>query len=468
MTHCTPKTVKTSAKWLMLPLALLTLFVWSGSVSAAQLVDDHPKPDPGVLIVGVDEDSPAAEAGIARGDILLAIDGDAVNTAAELKKVILMYDPDDTVELTVRHGDEERTLTTTLGDHRGRPLLGVTPHNPWSARQGVGGRFKARAMQEMPFSDEHFKERSMQEMPFFNERFKEKSMQEMPFFDMTASAMIGRVKEDSPAAAAGLEKGDVITDVDEMAVAGFEDLVAALAEYSPGDEVQVTVDRDGEEVTVPVTLAAHPKDEEKAYLGVNMAAAAMIGRVQEDSPAAAAGLEKGDVITAVDEMAVAGFEDLVAALAEYSPGDEVQVTVDRDAEEVTVPVTLAAHPEDEEKAYLGVSIVHLEHSRRGTQDKDRSERGSQGHIPSMNSFGFRIPNEMFRALFSQFFHNVEGEMPYELPRSRRMPVDLEVRQFFNHSEDTPGLLHRFMMMLPSGPTMQDHDKPAPVLHSLEL
>jgi len=468
MTHFTPKTVKTSAKWLMLPLALLTLFVWSGSVSAAQLVDDHPKPDPGVLIVDVDEDSPAAEAGIARGDILLAIDGDAVNTAAELKKVILMYDPDDTVELTVRHGDEERTLTTTLGDHRGRPLLGVTPHNPWSARQGVGGRFKARAMQEMPFSNERFKEKSMQEMPFFNERFKEKSMQEMPFFDMTASAMIGRVREDSPAAAAGLEKGDVITDVDEMDVADFEDLVAALAEYSPGDEVQVTVDRDGEEISVPVTLAAHPEDEEKAYLGVNMAAAAMIGRVQEDSPAADAGLEKGDVITAVDEMDVAGYEDLVAALAEYSPGDEVQVTVDRDGEEVTVPVTLAAHPKDEEKAYLGVSIVHMEHSRRGTQDKDRSERGSQGHIPGMNSFGFRIPNEVFRALFSQFFHNVEGEMPYELPRSRRMPVDLEVRQFFNHSEDTPGLLHRFMMMLPSGPTMRDHDKPAPVLHSLEL
>ena len=483
MTHFTPKTVKTSAKWLMLPLALLTLFVWSGSVSAAQLVDEHPKPDPGVLIVDVDEDSPAAEAGIARGDILLAIDGDAVNTAAELKKVILMYDPDDTVELTVRHGDEERTLTTTLGDHRGRPLLGVTPHNPWSARQGVGGRFKARAMQEMPFSNERFKEKSMQEMPFFNERFKEKSMQEMPFFnerfkeksmqempffDMTASAMIGRVREDSPAAAAGLEKGDVITDVDEMDVADFEDLVAALAEYSPGDEVQVTVDRDGEEISVPVTLAAHPEDEEKAYLGVNMAAAAMIGRVQEDSPAADAGLEKGDVITAVDEMDVAGYEDLVAALAEYSPGDEVQVTVDRDGEEVTVPVTLAAHPKDEEKAYLGVSIVHMEHSRRGTQDKDRSERGSQGHIPGMNSFGFRIPNEVFRALFSQFFHNVEGEMPYELPRSRRMPADLEVRQFFNHSEDTPGLLHRFMMMLPSGPTMRDHDKPAPVLHSLEL
>ena len=382
MTHFTPKTVKTSAKWLMLPLALLTFFVWSGSVSAAQLVDEHPKPDPGVLIVDVDEDSPAAEAGIARGDILLAIDGDAVNTAAELKKVILMYDPDDTVELTVRHGDEERTLTTTLGDHRGRPLLGVTPHNPWSARQGVGGRFKEKSMQEMPFFNERFKEKSMQEMPFFNEHFKEKSMQEMPFFDMTASAMIGRVREDSPAAAAGLEKGDVITDVDEMDVAGYEDLVAALAEYSPGDEVQVTVDRDGEEVTVPVTLAAHPKDEEKAY--------------------------------------------------------------------------------------LGVSIVHMEHSRRGTQDKDRSERGSQGHIPSMNSFGFHIPNEVFRALFSQFFHNVEGEMPYELPRSRRMPVDLEVRQFFNHSEDTPGLLHRFMMMLPSGPTMQDHDKPAPVLHSLEL
>ncbi|MYH61247.1 MAG: PDZ domain-containing protein, partial [Caldilineaceae bacterium SB0675_bin_29] len=81
--------------WVVISLVLLASLVLGGTASASS-VSERIKPQPGVLIVAVGEETPASEAGLARGDILLAIDGDMVNTAAELQHVILMRDPGDT------------------------------------------------------------------------------------------------------------------------------------------------------------------------------------------------------------------------------------------------------------------------------------------------------------------------------------------------------------------------------------
>ena len=85
---------------------------------------------------------------------------------------------------------------------------------------------------------------------------------------------------------------------------------------------------------------------------------AIVRRVDEDSPAAAAGLRKGDVITAIEGDPVKGRQDLADAVAEHKPGDEVTLTVYQSGEdeEREVTVTLAEHPEEEETAYLGVWI----------------------------------------------------------------------------------------------------------------
>ena len=52
-----------------------------------------------------------------------------------------------------------------------------------------------------------------------------------------------------PPTAAGLESGDVITRVDDRAVTDADSLVATIRSYRPGDEVEVTWQRDGEEQT---------------------------------------------------------------------------------------------------------------------------------------------------------------------------------------------------------------------------
>ena len=70
-----------------------------------------------------------------------------------------------------------------------------------------------------------------------------------------AGAEVGEVESGSPAAAAGLRSGDVITAIDGKNVSQVAALTGFVRQYSSGDKVALTVIRDGKETTVDVTLA---------------------------------------------------------------------------------------------------------------------------------------------------------------------------------------------------------------------
>ncbi|GAA3753271.1 hypothetical protein GCM10022225_42440 [Plantactinospora mayteni] len=68
-------------------------------------------------------------------------------------------------------------------------------------------------------------------------------------------ALIGGVVPDSPAAKAGLQQGDVVTQFGDTKVGDADDLVGAVQAGKVGDQVQVTYTRNGVEKTATVTLA---------------------------------------------------------------------------------------------------------------------------------------------------------------------------------------------------------------------
>jgi membrane-associated protease RseP (regulator of RpoE activity) len=70
-----------------------------------------------------------------------------------------------------------------------------------------------------------------------------------------------------------------------------------------------------------------------------------IGYVIADTPAEAAGLQRGDVIQAVDGTDVANVRDLRDQLADKAEGDTVTLTISRDDQVQDVAVTLEARPE---------------------------------------------------------------------------------------------------------------------------
>lgn len=90
---------------------------------------------------------------------------------------------------------------------------------------------------------------------------------------------------------------------------------------------------------------------ETAYLGVTGSdvesgrAGALVTDVAPGTGADEAGIEEGDLVVAVDGVAVRGIADLAAQVRVHHPGDEVELTVVRDGEETIVLVTLGELPE---------------------------------------------------------------------------------------------------------------------------
>ncbi len=250
-----PTSVRVRAGLAGMALALLLglgMALVPGNVRAAPTAAESPPaptraytPEPGLLVVRVDPYGPAGAAGVVRGDILWAVDGDPVNTVQELRFLLRTLRPGDTVEVSLRHGDEERTVTITLGERRGRTYLGILPLDDlragrWLARRGQPGLGTGRPG-AAPF----------------------------PGLPPSRGARILAVVDGGPAAQAGLEAGERVVAMDGRPVATPRDLVEALQDKAPGDLVALEVMAlDGSSRTVEVTLDPHPTRPEIPYLGL--------------------------------------------------------------------------------------------------------------------------------------------------------------------------------------------------------
>ncbi|MBW3540084.1 MAG: PDZ domain-containing protein [Planctomycetes bacterium] len=70
----------------------------------------------GVRVSRVYPAGPAARAGLRSGDVILSLDGKAVEAPQQLSEMIESRKPGDEVEIVLRRGDRERRLTARLGD----------------------------------------------------------------------------------------------------------------------------------------------------------------------------------------------------------------------------------------------------------------------------------------------------------------------------------------------------------------
>jgi membrane-associated protease RseP (regulator of RpoE activity) len=91
--------------------------------------------------------------------------------------------------------------------------------------------------------------------------------------DRAPAWQINTVEDDSAAQAAGLKEDDLVVAVNGQPVSQFDELSDALARFDVGDEVQLTIEREGVERTVDATLRARPAgvpggDPGTPFLGV--------------------------------------------------------------------------------------------------------------------------------------------------------------------------------------------------------
>jgi S1-C subfamily serine protease len=75
-----------------------------------------------------------------------------------------------------------------------------------------------------------------------------------------AGALITEIVASGPAASSGLQVGDLVTAVDALGVRSMTDLAGRIRSYNPDDSVVLDVIRNGESITLTVTLGVRPAD----------------------------------------------------------------------------------------------------------------------------------------------------------------------------------------------------------------
>ena len=144
-------------------------------------------------------------------------------------------------------------------------------------------------------------------------------------------ALVSDLEDDTPAAQAGVEAGDVIREVNGLPVRDPRTLSRRIASIDPDETVELTIVRDGEEITVPVTLGelesaaapAIPADVEPSSvegLGLEVAPnengdGVVVVAVDPDGPAFEKGIREGDVVLSIGDADVGTADDLDAELA---------------------------------------------------------------------------------------------------------------------------------------------------------
>jgi serine protease Do len=175
-----------------------------------------------------------------------------------------------------------------------------------------------------------------------------------------SGVLVADVMPNTPAAAAGMKEGDVVTAFSGTAVHGMRDLRDMVEKAAIGSKQTLTVNRDGKPVTLGVTLKALPEkvaelgrgrsgrlhrddsgatfssedlglevadmtsDEAEAFKGFE---GVVIRQVEDGSPAAKKGLEPGMLIRAVGKTPVKNVEQFVDVLKKESVESGVMLLV---------------------------------------------------------------------------------------------------------------------------------------------
>jgi serine protease Do len=171
-------------------------------------------------------------------------------------------------------------------------------------------------------------------------------------------ALVSTVANDSAAAKAGLQPGDVIVRYNGAEVTGSSELPALVARAAPGSTAKIEVLRNGESRQFNVTLgeakgakvaSAETSTENHGRLGISARslnpeerkqAGVAGGVVVQDSTGAAAnaGIQTGDVILSLNGTPVKSVEELAALVSKA--GKKVALLVLREDTRIFVPVDL--------------------------------------------------------------------------------------------------------------------------------
>ena len=168
----------------------------------------------GVLVSEVVQGSPAEKAGLLRGDIILRFDGKEIKNAHMLSQMAAATAPNTQAKIDLLRNGEEKTISVELGTMPEGEQNIVSPEekSDWGMR-----------VQELTPQLAH----------------------QLGLEPGTTGVVISEVNNGSPAAAAGLRPGDLITEVNREAIKNLNDYRQALQKVKKGENLLLLIKRAG-------------------------------------------------------------------------------------------------------------------------------------------------------------------------------------------------------------------------------
>jgi serine protease Do len=167
----------------------------------------------GILISDVIAESPAAKAGLQPGDILLEFDGKKMEAPADLQRAVGFTAPGATTRMKVLREKGERTVEVKIGE--------APDERDVASRSGQRGP-SSLGMEVRPVTPEVARQLNLR---------------------TPDGVVVVRVDDESPAAAAGVQRGDVIREINRQRVQTIGDFEKATKEIKEGDRLTVLLQR---------------------------------------------------------------------------------------------------------------------------------------------------------------------------------------------------------------------------------
>lgn len=209
----------------------------------------------GVLISGVIEGSPAEEAGIEDGDIIVAFSGTEIDSPAELLDLVGAADIGEEVKVKVIREGDDKTVRVVIGE-RPEDFGTFTIYDDdddiflnWKKGDDVHWTLKNDILGTV---------HGWMPGPKLGVKAFEMDKDLASYFDTDedSGVLVLEVEEESLAEEAGILPGDVIQKIDGEEVTSIDELRESLKEFEEGDEFDIAVLRHGKKKTISATMDA--------------------------------------------------------------------------------------------------------------------------------------------------------------------------------------------------------------------
>ena len=207
------------------------------------------KEERGVEITRVEEDSPAARAGLKTGDVVLEYGGQRVEGTEQFVRLVHETPVGREMKISISRNGALQVLSAKTGSRKS------DASKAWMFRSGDAFPFELPETPRFTDFPKAFMNWRSAALGIEGESVDSQLAQ---FFGVKEGVLVRSVLKGSPAEKAGLKAGDVITKVDSTPVSNSREISAALRSSGPKKSVSVTLARERREMSLNVYL-----DDEK-------------------------------------------------------------------------------------------------------------------------------------------------------------------------------------------------------------